>query len=233
MGRMTKRGVTGYGLLGLMAILVSTAVAWGCVLWAPMTTSRPLSEAEAAEIMVRQLDAKRFIATPGGIKNSGPGWMFVFAVDAMMPDPPQAQPRYAATDTNRGGGGNRGANAFTRVPGNPEDKYVQIVLAGWPASCYQGATTKVFGQSRTHHGLYEPPELLGVKPRRVVPLHPRWTGLAVDTIFYGAIFWLAIPGPKLLRRVLRRRRGQCPDCGYDLAHHEHATCPECGAGKGP
>lgn len=229
MRRMTKRGVTGYGLLGLMAILVSTAVAWSCVLWAPMAGSRPLSEAEATEIMVRRLDAKQFTATPAGIVNSGLGWRFVFAVDASILEPSPARPRSTATG---GGGGNRANITFQRVPGNAEDKYVQIVLAGWPASCYQG-TTKVFGQSLTRDGLFEPPELasaLAVKPWRLVPLYPRWSGLAVNTIFYGAIFWLAIPGPKLLRRALRRRRGQCPGCGYDLAHHDHETCPECGAG---
>ena len=228
MRRMTTRGVTRYGLLALMAIMVSTAIAWSCVLWAPMTTSRPLSETEAAEIMVRQLDARRFIATPEGIENSGLGWMFIFAVDATIPEPPPTP----SAGTAIGRGGNRLNNAFAPLPGNAENKYVQIVLAGWPLSCYQGAT-KVFGQSRTLHGLYEPSEFvssLGIKPRRLVPLHPRWTGLAANTIFYGAIFWLAVPGPKLLRRILRRRRGQCLDCGYDLAHHEHDTCPECGTG---
>ena len=230
MRRMTTRGVTRYGLLAVMAILASTAVAWSCALWAPMTTSRPLSEAEAAEIMARRLDARQFIPTPDGTENSGLGWKFVFVVDAAIVEPPRrARPRSTTPAT---GGPNAGRHALTSGSGNATDTYVQIVLAGWPATCYQG-TTEMFDQSLTHHGLFTPPELasnLGVKPRRLVPLYPRWTGLAVNSVFYGAIFWLAIPAPKLLRRALRRRRGQCADCGYDLAHHEHDTCPECGTG---
>jgi len=227
---MTTRGVTRYGLLAVTAVLFSTAVAWSCVLWAPMAASRPLSEAEAAELIVGHLDDERFIATPDGLEHTGLGWRLVFVVDGSMAESPP-RPRLRSTTTVAGGGG-PGSRAFLRVPASARDKYVQIVLAGWPASCYQG-TTEFFSQSLTRHGLFEPPELasdLGVKPRRLVPLYPRWTGLAVNSIFYGAIFWLAVPGPKLLRRVLRRRRGQCAGCGYDLTHHEHETCPECGAG---
>ncbi|RJP34852.1 MAG: hypothetical protein C4547_10250 [Phycisphaerales bacterium] len=35
-----------------------------------------------------------------------------------------------------------------------------------------------------------------------------------------------IRGP--LRRVLRRRRGRCGHCGYDLTGNTTGTCPECG-----
>ncbi len=40
---------------------------------------------------------------------------------------------------------------------------------------------------------------------------------------------LLIPGPFVLRRLIRQRRGLCPACGYDLKHAEHESCPECGA----
>ncbi len=61
-----------------------------------------------------------------------------------------------------------------------------------------------------------------------LPLKPLWPGFAINTIFYAAILWLLIPGPCALRRLVRRRRGLCPACGYDLGHAEHDTCPECG-----
>ncbi len=46
--------------------------------------------------------------------------------------------------------------------------------------------------------------------------------------FYAAILWVLIPGPFALRRLIRRRRGLCLACGYDLRHGEHEACPECG-----
>ncbi len=63
---------------------------------------------------------------------------------------------------------------------------------------------------------------------RAVPLRPIWPGFAGNTLFYAAILWLLIPGPFALRRLIRRRRGLCPACGYDLRHGEHEACPECG-----
>ena len=62
----------------------------------------------------------------------------------------------------------------------------------------------------------------------VLPLRPIWRGFTVNTLFYAAILWLLIPGPFALRRLIRRRRGLCPACAYDLRHAEHEACPECG-----
>ncbi len=57
-----------------------------------------------------------------------------------------------------------------------------------------------------------------------------WLGFAINTLFYAAILWLLILGPFTLRRLIRRRRGLCPACGYDMKHAEHDQgCPECGA----
>jgi hypothetical protein len=55
-----------------------------------------------------------------------------------------------------------------------------------------------------------------------------WPGFAVDTALYGAAPFLAylLIGP--VRRSLRRRRGNCPACGYDLSGIAIGTCPECG-----
>ena len=36
-------------------------------------------------------------------------------------------------------------------------------------------------------------------------------------------------GEVALRRHIRRKRGLCVSCGYDLRHADHAACPECGA----
>ncbi len=55
-----------------------------------------------------------------------------------------------------------------------------------------------------------------------------WPGFAINTIFYAATLWLLIPGPFALRRLIRRKRGLCVACGYDIRHAEHDVCPECG-----
>ena len=67
---------------------------------------------------------------------------------------------------------------------------------------------------------------------RALPLRPIWPGFAINTIFYGAILWPLIGGPFVLRRHIRRKRGLCLTCGYDLRHAEHDVCPECGAARG-
>ncbi len=59
-----------------------------------------------------------------------------------------------------------------------------------------------------------------------LPLRPIWPGFAANTIFYATIFWLVIPGPFALCRLIRQRRGLCPSCAYPMG--ESAVCSECG-----
>jgi len=64
--------------------------------------------------------------------------------------------------------------------------------------------------------------------QRALPLRPIWPGFAVNTLLYTVILWLFLCGPFELRRIIRRKRGQCIKCGYDLRGAEHEQCPECG-----
>ena len=66
--------------------------------------------------------------------------------------------------------------------------------------------------------------------RTLLSLRPIWPGFAINTIFYAAMLWPLICGPFALRRHIRRKRGLCVACGYDLSHADHDACPECGAG---
>ncbi|MDY7109169.1 MAG: hypothetical protein SYC29_11095 [Planctomycetota bacterium] len=63
---------------------------------------------------------------------------------------------------------------------------------------------------------------------RALPVRPIWPGFAINTLFYAIVLWLLIPGPFVLRRVIRIKRGRCPKCGYDLRHALSGGCPECG-----
>ena len=47
-----------------------------------------------------------------------------------------------------------------------------------------------------------------------VPYRPIWPGFAVNTVFYAVVLWLLIPGPFVLRRFIRVKRGLCPACAY-------------------
>jgi hypothetical protein len=72
---------------------------------------------------------------------------------------------------------------------------------------------------------------------RVLPYRLIWRGMLINTVFYALILWLLIPGPFVLRRLIRLKRGRCPKCGYDLrgAPPEVGAgggCPECGWGRG-
>jgi hypothetical protein len=61
---------------------------------------------------------------------------------------------------------------------------------------------------------------------RVLPLRPIWPGLAADAGAFAVAWGLTFAGWLVLRRWLRRRRGLCPWCAYELEGARR--CPECG-----
>ncbi len=68
---------------------------------------------------------------------------------------------------------------------------------------------------------------------KLIPLAPIFSGFAINTLLYGTVLWLLCVAPLApfrVRRYLRRKRGHCIKCGYDLRHAAHEVCPECGAG---
>jgi hypothetical protein len=68
--------------------------------------------------------------------------------------------------------------------------------------------------------------------RAPIPIHPIWSGLALNTDFYGAIWlglWSVLVIPRrFFREVGRFRSGACIRCGYDLGYDFIHGCPECG-----
>jgi hypothetical protein len=57
---------------------------------------------------------------------------------------------------------------------------------------------------------------------------PIWWNLLLSAAVYGCVFWLLAGGLAAIRGVIRRGRGRCGGCGYDLRGIGGAVCPECG-----
>ncbi len=62
----------------------------------------------------------------------------------------------------------------------------------------------------------------------MLPLAITVPGFAANTLFYAAVLWLLFAAPFATRRLIRRKRGHCIKCGYDIRHADHDACPECG-----
>jgi hypothetical protein len=219
-----RRAALRSSALALAAVLLSTGAAWAMALWSPLHASRRLEEAEAGAILTRALGAVTFHGPPAGVRQWGFGFAFELASSAPMRPPPFEPPSAAPA---------RASVTFQRVPSGPEDLSVQRLAAGWPLACMEGWVTLRESQ-RQERWLANPPDSarrLGAQPYRSIPLCPRPLALAANAGVLAAAFWCAVPGPRLLRRRLRRARGRCAGCGYDLAHLGQPLCPECGAAR--
>lgn len=64
--------------------------------------------------------------------------------------------------------------------------------------------------------------------RRSIPIDPIYHGFLFNTTFFAIALWAMWYGPLLVRSHIRRKRGRCLKCGYDLRGAEHEVCPECG-----
>ena len=96
---------------------------------------------------------------------------------------------------------------------------------GWPMRSMEGARW----QNEDGVSLYRGEVEFGGDSRanvRIFPLRPFLPGFVFNTLFYAGILWLLLPGPFVLRRFLRVRRGLCPKCAYPIG--ASALCTECG-----
>ena len=70
---------------------------------------------------------------------------------------------------------------------------------------------------------------------RLLGLRPLWAGVGGNVLAFSVAWWVLLAAPNLsgrVRRALRRRRGRCEACGYDL-NGSPGRCPECGRSAAP
>lgn len=77
-------------------------------------------------------------------------------------------------------------------------------------------------------GIILPLENRAIDYERALPLYLLWPGILVDSVFYATLWFAVLAVPVATRRAIRRTRGRCPRCGYNLRGEFDDGCPECG-----
>ena len=117
----------------------------------------------------------------------------------------------------------------------PDDSFDirQEFATGWPLLSLRASHTinvNAVGSTSSWSGYLRAPNWIRDKlPGTFVPLYPICPGFAINTLIFSATVWILVIGPFAARRIIRRYRGVCFKCGYDLRHADHPVCPECGA----
>jgi len=103
---------------------------------------------------------------------------------------------------------------------------------GWPFHVASGEY--VFGEAAADPGMrwaFRLPRAV-VGEETILAFRPIPLAMFASAALYGAPLWLLVFGPGEARRAIRRRRGRCPDCGYDLRGEYDGGCAECGWNRG-
>ena len=134
----------------------------------------------------------------------------------------------------------RGAGVVVVVIRPPGEGLIRLHRAGWPARALEGRESipasgdpsyrwgmpisdKVSLALEYHRGAATP---IVKTVTKVLPVRPIWRGFLLNTAFYALAFILPAGMWWSLRRLVRRRRGQCVACGYPKS--QSAVCSECG-----
>jgi hypothetical protein len=165
------------------------------------------------------------------------------------PIPPSSWPSWAATDTipAKPSWVNRREPAWgvSRIEfggyGTMSSYDMVETQAGWPMRCATRSHLN-YDELRPWKAVLKPPALswhggwnaidrshaiyTTVAVPVWVPLKPVWPGFAVNTLIYAGAAVAGVRSVGMVRSWMRRRRGNCPECGYPIG--QAAICTECG-----
>ncbi len=197
-------------LLVLLGAVVNVAVAWGCATWIV-----PLKNDWAA--LQRQINAP--------LRSDYRRWWATHAPSGFQKEPVVAV-RVANVGVTR-------VSLWKPVAYPPEGTLdhdlVRRIRAGLPLRAVEGAYWQAAGTPTAGTPKVIPDAVVVLPANGLkILLRPVWPGFAINTIFYVLILWMLTLGPFAMRRAIRRKRGLCINCGYDLRNDFSAGCPECG-----
>lgn len=110
--------------------------------------------------------------------------------------------------------------------------FFELRAYGWPFKCMAaGYLASPSGTKPTGLNWFE--FQISAGSRRVsIPVQPIWSGLGANTAVFAVPWWAALglssAAASAAVRSMRRQRGRCPSCGYDLCGELSHGCPECG-----
>ena len=140
----------------------------------------------------------------------------------------------------------RGFHLLVVQEGPPGAELIHIHRAGWPLASMEG---REHNPLRPGTAPIRTPSYLAALPLptdgtllvplvgggvttspyvRVLPLLPIWPGFALNTLAYALAAMIVAGLWWLVRRSLRKMRGRCLACAYDLRGDYSTGCPECG-----
>ena len=200
----------------VLGAIVNIAVAWGCAVTSPIVSyyefQRDLPDAEAEQLWRKymgELD-KYEKDSISGQSGSIRGTTKIFLGSMPLGDLVSIYGWSATSD---------------------------ILQAGWPFRSLEGGDYYK-ASWETEIATTRERNLLSLRPlpwpERTynwygrVPTKPIWPGFVANTLFYAFFLCGLLYGPRTARRLVRRKRGCCIKCGYDLRGAEHEACPECG-----
>ena len=214
-----KRRLTKLVVFVLLGAVVNVAVAWGCALWSGSHPEYSSSSNHAdfgygPTAISKKVEKFHEIHIPFELDKRYESWESMLSFGYRVYTKFSSK---ALEDAQR-------------------DLFLQTfaLYVGWPASSLASYRTYYYRPADIDAGLdpiaeeWESGLLFVVGDNRWIPFRPIWPGFAINTVFYAAILWLLTLGPFTARRIIRRKRGHCIKCGYDLRGTSGAVCPECG-----
>lgn len=105
--------------------------------------------------------------------------------------------------------------------------HLQHYAAGWPLKSFSGSWRLTEKEERLSCLWVLRFDIRGQEV--VLPYCPSALGLIVDTIVSSLFFAIMWIGFGTLRSLVRRSRGRCEACGYNMLGIEGDRCPECGS----